>query len=189
MGDTEGGVDGGEDELQPQTGQDRSIDDRGVHRSLHDGHAAEVAQGQASDVVALRCSVGEEPRAAGAPCFCGEGQCLLQRAWLGRSRLRQVHALGEHWDVHREHPWAGERGQGPVPVGLVLVPRDAEPDPVTFRIAVEGVGVGGRGHIGHGSIQSFGSVRYLPPPGRARRSGRAAPVGLIPRIAPRGGFA
>lgn len=39
-------------------------------------------------------------------------------------------------------------------LGLVLVSWDTEPGPVPFRVAMEGVGIGGRGNFGHRAIQA-----------------------------------
>jgi len=43
-------------------------------------------------------------------------------------------------------------------VGLILVPWDSETGPGTRSVAMQGVGVGSRGYLGHPPIKSFGPV-------------------------------
>lgn len=61
-----------------------------------------------------------------------------------------------------------------MPPRLVLVPGHAEPGPGTSGVAVEGIGVGGRGDVAHAPIQA-------PAWGRTRHgyggSGESAPWG------------
>ena len=179
--DAQRGIDRGEHELQTQSGEDGSVDDRGVHRALDHRGASQGAQGEACDVVALGRAVGEEPRATRAPCLGCQCHRLLQRAGIGRSGLRQVHTLGEHRDVHGKDLRAGERRKGPVVLRLVLMPGDTEPRPLSCRIAVEGVGVGGGGYLGHTPIQSFGPVWPEGAPGFIL-GGRSADFAPLRRV-------
>ena len=72
VGDAQLGVEFGGDERRPQAAHHEPVDHRGVDVALDDDLVADVGEGEAGGVVALRGAVDEEPGPAGAPGLGGE---------------------------------------------------------------------------------------------------------------------
>ena len=150
-----------------------------MHGALHHRMRAERSQGKARDVVALRCPVGEEPRAPRTPRLGREVESLQERT--GRlARGRQVDPLGEHRDVDGQQLGPGEAGERRVVLGLVLVPGDPQAGPALVGVALDRLGVGGLclSILVHGPIQSR--------PGRQVREGHGS-ASNVSKTSPGGG--
>ena len=98
------GVDLRRGEVPVQPAEHHPVHDTGVHAALRDNVLAEVAQRQARDEVALRATVGEQPRAVRAPRLGRQLRRRLQRrrpeplvdAAHQRRHIQTKHALPEH---------------------------------------------------------------------------------------------
>ncbi len=145
--DPQFGIEFGGGEGGPEAAHHHPVDHRGVDVALDDHLFADVGEGEAGGVVALRGAVDEEPGPPRSPGLGGEDLRLLERSRFGPD----VDPLGDRGDVVAEAGVADQLAQGRVGAGAALVAGDLEAPRVAFGVGEQSVDVGGRvlTRIGH----------------------------------------